>query len=164
MTDSIPAQIEVLRHMTVGELQAKYLDVFGEETRARHKQYLFKKIAWRIQELAYGGLSERAKRRAAELVDDTRVRIRPPRNLPIEELGKKIIKLKSGSRDRRLPLPGTVITREFGDEIHRVKVLKEGFEYKDKPYRSLSAVARAITDSHWNGFLFFALDQKGNKK
>ncbi|MDP8256624.1 MAG: DUF2924 domain-containing protein, partial [Candidatus Alcyoniella australis] len=153
MTDSIPAQIEALLHMTVGELQAKYLDVFGEETRGRHKQYLFKKIAWRIQELAFGGLSERAKRRAAELVDDTRVRIRPPKSLPLEDPGKKIVKLKSGSRDRRLPLPGTVITRGYGDETHRVKVLEHGFEYQDKPYRSLSAVARAITGSHWNGFL-----------
>jgi len=69
ITDSSTAlreQIEALRHMTVGQLKEKYLEAFGEVSRSNHKQFLFRRIAWRIQANALGGLSERAKRRALE--------------------------------------------------------------------------------------------------
>jgi hypothetical protein len=57
-------EIEALSKMTTGQLQQKYMEVFGEESRSNHKQFLFRRIAWRIQALAEGGLSERARRRA----------------------------------------------------------------------------------------------------
>ena len=75
-------EIEALSRMTVGQLRQKYLEVFGEESRSNHKQFLFRRIAWRIQALAEGGLSERARRRALEIANDADLRIRAPRKKP----------------------------------------------------------------------------------
>jgi hypothetical protein len=74
-------EIEALSRMTVGQLRQKYLEVFGEESRSNHKQFLFRRIAWRIQALAEGGLSERARRRALEIANDADLRIRAPRTM-----------------------------------------------------------------------------------
>ncbi|MBI1898472.1 MAG: DUF2924 domain-containing protein [Acidobacteria bacterium] len=79
-------QIEGLRHMTVGQLKYKYLEVFGEESRSNHKQFLFRRIAWRIQANVEGGLSERARRRALEIANDADLRIRAPKNFLKEAL------------------------------------------------------------------------------
>src|SRR6266481_2642720 len=73
-------QIECLRHMTVGQLKGKYRHVFGEACRSNHKQFLFRRIAWRIQANALGGLSERARRRALEIANDADLRVRAPKN------------------------------------------------------------------------------------
>jgi hypothetical protein len=73
-------EVQGLSRMTVGELRGKYLEVFGEETRSYHKEFLRKRIAWRIQSLAEGGLSERARRRAEELANDADLRTRAPRD------------------------------------------------------------------------------------
>jgi len=64
----------------------------------------------------------------------------------------------SRKRDPRLPTPGTVISREYHGQLIQVKVNEDGFEYEGRPYRSLSAISKAITGAHWNGFLFFGLD------
>ena len=72
-------EIDELSRMTVSQLRREYLDVFGEESRSNHKQFLFRRIAWRIQALAEGGLSERARRRALEIANDADLRIRAPR-------------------------------------------------------------------------------------
>jgi hypothetical protein len=72
-------EIDELSRMTVGQLRQKYLGVFGEESRSNHKQFLFRRIAWRIQALAEGGLSERARRRALEIANDADLRIRAPK-------------------------------------------------------------------------------------
>ena len=72
-------EIDELSRMTVGQLRQKYLEVFGEESRSNHKQFLFRRIAWRIQALAEGGLSERARRRALEIANDADLRIRAPK-------------------------------------------------------------------------------------
>ena len=77
--DAMRKEIEELSRMTVGQLREKYLEVFGEESRSNHKQFLFRRIAWRIQALAEGGLSERARRRALEIANDADLRIRAPR-------------------------------------------------------------------------------------
>ena len=68
--------------MTVGQLKDRYREVFGEDTRSNHKQFLFRRIAWRVQANAEGGLSERARRRALEIADDADLRIRAPKNFP----------------------------------------------------------------------------------
>lgn len=73
-------EIEALRHMTVGQLKDKYRDVFGESSRSNHKQFLFRRIAWRVQANAEGGLSERARQRALEIANDSDLRIRGPKN------------------------------------------------------------------------------------
>jgi len=79
-TTRIHEEIESLRQMSVGQLKEKYREVFGEETRSNHKQFLFRRIAWRIQANAWGGLSERARRRALEIANDADLRIRAPKN------------------------------------------------------------------------------------
>src|SRR5580698_6484272 len=72
-------EIDELSTMPVGQLRQKYLEVFGEESRSNHKQFLFRRIAWRIQAIAEGGLSERARRRALEIADDADLRVRAPK-------------------------------------------------------------------------------------
>jgi hypothetical protein len=78
-TTAVRQEIESLRHMTVGQLKDKYREVFCEESRSNHKQFLFRKVAWRIQANAEGGLSERARQRALEIANDADLRIRRPR-------------------------------------------------------------------------------------
>jgi hypothetical protein len=147
--------------MTVGELRDKYLEIFGEETRSYHKDFLRKRIAWRIQALAEGGISKRARRRAKELADDADLRIRAPRDPVVS--GSAEIKARtatavlSPSRDPRLPLPGTLLVREFKGMDIVVKVLDTGFEFDGRRYKSLTAIAKEVTGSKWNGFLFFGI-------
>jgi hypothetical protein len=81
-------QLAELAEMKTGELAQRYLTLFGEPTRSRHRIYLVRKITWRIQELAEGGLSERVRRRAEELANDGDVRVTPPRSRPQEALGR----------------------------------------------------------------------------
>jgi hypothetical protein len=161
-------QIQELGRMTVGELRAKHLEVFGEETTAGNKDYLRKRLAWRIQALAEGDLSERARQRAEELARDADLRVRAPRD-PAQS-GSAEVKTRSAtshlspSRDNRLPLPGTLLAREYQGRDIVVKVLNEGFEFEDRRYRSLSAIACEVTGSRWNGFVFFGLQGPTRKK
>jgi hypothetical protein len=60
-------------------------------------------------------------------------------------------------RDRRLPLPGTIITKDYKGAKVQITALGKGFEYNGKIYKSLTAIAKEITGAHWNGFLFFNL-------
>ena len=154
-------EVQGLSRMTVGELRGKYLEVFGEETRSYHKEFLRKRIAWRIQSLAEGGLSERARRRAKELANEADLRTRAPRD-PVAS-GSAEVKARtatgrvSPSRDPRLPLPGTLLAREFQGRDVVVKVLDNGFEFDGHRYKSLSAIAQEVAGSKWNGFLFFGI-------
>jgi hypothetical protein len=151
--------------MTVKQLRQKYAEVFGEETNAYNKPWLIKRIAWRLQALAEGDLTERARRRAAELADDAQLRLVPPRVRPISTEPTYTTTASVQFRvDDRLPPPGTVITRCYKGEVLHVTVLPQGFEYKGEVYNSLSAVAKAITGSHYNGYLFFRLGGKGGDK
>ncbi|MFH1844881.1 MAG: DUF2924 domain-containing protein [bacterium] len=152
-TPSIAVQIQELRSMTLAELREKHLELYGTETRSHHKDQLFKRLAWRIQELKYGGLSDRAKRRAEEIADDLDARFLPPREPRVTTPPRQ----PSGGTPMK---PGTTLTREYRGEIHQVTVLDRGFEYSGRRFRSLSAVAKAITGSIWSGPLFFGLKQR----
>ena len=161
-------QIQGLSRMTVGELREKYLEVFGEETRSYHKAFLRKRIAWRLQALAEGGgLSERARRRAGELANDADLRLRAPRDQSMPDSAAEQARTTAGrlspSRDRRLPLPGTLLVRTFQGRDLVVQVLDDGFAFEGRRYRSLSAIARQVTGSQWNGFAFFGLT-RGKKR
>jgi hypothetical protein len=166
-TKTIEQQIEELRHMPVSRLRERYVDAFGEPTASGNRQWLFRRVAWRIQSLAEGDLSERARRRAVELARDVDVRVRPPSDGEPDEAvrtGTRLVTITgriASSGNDRLPAPGSVLRRAFKGADHEVTVLPQGFEYEGKVYRSLSAVATAITGSHWNGFLFFGLTKKG---
>ena len=147
-------EIASLEKMTTGELQARYAEVFGETSRSRHKRYLIRKIIWRMQANAEGDLSERARQRAAELAVDAEARTTPPKDFTASQIPK------AGSHDPRLPAPGTSIVRQYKDGEIEVRVLKNGFEWEGDRYHSLSAVAKAVTGSHCNGFRFFNLEAK----
>lgn len=151
------AEIAQLRAMTVGELRARYGEVFGQAPRSRNKDYLWKRVAYRIQELAEGGLSDRARRRAEELARDADLRTRPHR--PIEAPAPT----PRQERDPRLPLAGAVLNRAWAGKEHVVEVLEKGFVYNEHRFDSLSAVARAIAGTRWNGFLFFGLVDKAKE-
>jgi hypothetical protein len=141
-----------LNRMSVPDLKERYAEVFGEPSPTSHKRMLIKRIVWRTQALREGGLSERAKRRAAELATDADLRLTPPpppRAVSVEGA--------VGHGDRRLPMPGAVLTRDYRGRRYTVKVVAGGFEYDGERFKSLSAVARRITGAHWNGYLFFGL-------
>jgi len=155
----ISRQLALLSEMTVSQLLGKYVEVFGEPSRSRHKDFLRKRIAWRIQAQAYGDLSERARRRAEELANDADLRIRMS-PMSGEPNGPTTIHAFKPSEHRRTPLPGSVITREYQGRKLLVTVLDNGFEFEGAVYKSLTAVARAVTGTHWNGPLFFGLNKK----
>ena len=153
MSQTITAQIQELRSMTVNQLRDKYEEVFGEYTGARNKDYLWKRIAWKIQELKFGGLSEKARQRAREIADEQDIRIRPPKGT-LDELGQVQPK---PNPSKRLPAPGTILTKEYKGETIEVEVLENGFRYRDQIFRSLSAIAREVTGTNWSGPAFFGL-------
>jgi hypothetical protein len=162
---NVSKELNVLRQMTMRELRAKFADVFGEATPAGNRAWLVKRIIWRLQALAEGDLSERARQRAAELVNDADLRLNPPEPCTADGEhgeGSNAARIRERVADG-LPRPGTVLTRAYKGETLQVKVLPKGFEFEGQRYASLSAVAKAITGTHTSGMLFFRLAQKGGK-
>jgi len=124
--------------------------------------WLVKRIAWRLQAKAEGDLSERARRRAAELIADADLRLSaPPADAGTATQEPHVI-LRVPTDDR-LPRRGTILTRRYKGQTLQVEVLEHGFAFESKTYRSLSAVAKAVTGSHCSGHFFFGLTQKGAK-
>ena len=162
MAMNIGKEVAAMQRMTVTELRQKYAEVVGEETRSRHKQHLIRRIAWHLQANAEGGLSERARRRARELAADSDVRLTAPQRAAPATGPTKVAAIRI-SQDDRLPMPGMAITREYKGETIEVRVLPDGFEYAGEVHRTLSAVAKAVTGTHWNGYHFFQLGRKGAK-
>ncbi|MBP7748472.1 MAG: DUF2924 domain-containing protein [Phycisphaerae bacterium] len=161
MSLEVETQLAALENMSVGELHERYEDVFGEPSRSRHRRYLIRRIAWRLQANAEGGLTERALQRAAELANDADVRVMPPRHgakplVAPPAAGAAVVRVPV-TTDSRLPAPGAAITRKYKGRTINVVVLPDGFEYDGQRYKSLSAVTTAITGSHMNGFRFFRL-------
>ena len=148
-------ELAALEKMSARDLQDKYRELFGDEVRTKNRQWLFRRCAWRLQAKAEGGLSERAKRRAMEIADDADVRFIPPRQVAPDETNPRQIYSTDIKPDDRLPMPSAQLTREFKGRQYDVIVHPNGFEYEGDFYKSLSAVAYAITGSHWNGFHFF---------
>jgi hypothetical protein len=129
-------EIEALRHQTVSQLRVKYLEVFRQESRSNNQKFLVRRLAWRLQANAEGGLSERARQRAVLVAEEADLRIRAPQSF-LKELARG--------------------NREFQGRNVSVEVLEKGFRYQDQVYRSLSAVARQVSGVQWNGFAFFSL-------
>jgi len=133
-------QVAALAGLSYADLKERWEMLYGTEAPAYNRTYLIKRLAYRIQELAYGGLAE-----------ETRERL------------KQIAEAHDGSSVRRrnsaqsTVLPGTVLVRDWDGERHEVIVQRDGFEYQGRPYRSLSAIARRVTGTRWNGPMFFGL-------
>jgi hypothetical protein len=159
MDATVLKEIEQLRSLTVNGLRAKYRELFGEDSRSGNKDYLYRRIAWRLQANAEGDLSERARLRALEIANDADLRVRAPKARTGNQERTTVTTI-NGARDSRLPQAGTLLTREFKGNMHVVKVLDEGFEYDGRIYKSLSKIATEIAGTRWNGFTFFGLDRE----
>jgi hypothetical protein len=160
MDTAVLMEIENLRRASLAGLREKFREVFQEETQSRHREHLFRRIAWRLQALAEGDLSERARGRASQLAQDADLRMIAPRDF--FTVNGERVQTKPGGRsqrqtDSRLPLPGVVLNRKWKGRTILVEVLTEGFRYENRHYSSLSAIAVAVTGTRWNGLAFFGL-------
>ncbi len=132
-------QVATLPTMPHKKLKALWLKLFETDPPPYDRRFLVKRIAYRLQELAYGGLSEKTEERLAAIAqDETLIGNTPPPGSP-------------------RPMEGTRLIREWKGVDHCVTVLADGFEYMGQPYKSLSAVAKKITGTHWSGPAFFGL-------
>ncbi len=168
----IADQLLELEHMSFKDLRHRWHEVFGEHARSNNRDSLRRRIAYRIQELAEGGLSEEAKARLVELSQGMPLRLSA---MPEEGVGEPEMPEEPGQpgpatvielvtqpatpqpRDPRLPPPGTLLKKTYKGEVHEVVVQEHCFEYRGKSYRSLSALAKKIAGCAWNGYTFFAL-------
>ena len=162
---NIKAELAAMERMTPKQLRAKYLEVFGEPTRSGNRRFMIKRIAWRLQAQEAGDLSERARRRAEQLANDADLRTTAPKH-PTDDtapgITTKAATLPPSDHDPRLPLPGSFVARRYKGREIVVKVRPKGFEFEGEIYGSLSAVAKAVTGKHWNGYHFFKLRQNGD--
>ena len=156
MNDQLRREIEQLRREKTKALKVRYRELFGEETNSSNHAHLFRRIAWRLQALAEGDLTQRARERAIALAVDADLRLRAPRQF-WRELDQKA---KQTDRDQRLPAVGTTLSRQYQGRTIAVKILDDGFEFEGKTYDSLSSIASAVTGTRWNGFAFFGLNKK----
>src|ERR1700722_6137896 len=161
MDATVIRSIEELGSLKIPALKRRYRELFGEESKSSNKQFLFRRIAWRLQANAEGDVSERARRRALDIADDRDLRVRAPKEFVTPpESGFGSIDRTRPPKDYRLPEPGTLLTRRLGDRQIVLKVLTVGFEYESRRYSSLSAIAREVTGTRWNGLLFFGLAER----
>ena len=141
-------QLAELDTLSTKELKERWRILYGTEVPSYNRQFLLKRLAYRIQEIAYGGLPDDVRTRLNKLLDEE----------GYDEIAVKVADRSPPHRapgDR--PIPGTMLIREWDGERHEVTALQKGFEYRGIPFRSLSAVARKITGTRWNGPLFFGL-------
>lgn len=160
-TTNVAKELAALERMTPAQLRERYAAVFGEASRSGHREWLVKRVAWRIQANVEGDLSERAKRRAEELANDADLRLKAPATFKLvvepQPAPRQVTASVANKKDDRLPPVGSVITREYEGKKVKVTVRANGLEYGGELYATLSAVAKAVCGSHCNGFLFFRL-------
>ncbi len=141
MTQAVLARLAALKGTPTPDLKKLWQELYGKEPPPYNRRFLESRLAYRIQELAYGGLKPETVRRLEELAEDLD--------------GDNILKRRQPANNR--PISGTRLVREWQGVDHQVTVLDAGFEYQGRPYKSLSAIARAITGTRWNGLIFFGL-------
>jgi hypothetical protein len=144
--ENVLYELTALKTMTREELRNRWKTLFGTEAPAVQRTYLERRLAYRIQELAYGFLPESTKARLDALAGQ------------LERNPKKTLRA-----DNR-PLIGTRLIREWQGVMHEITVIADGYEYQGGRYKSLSSVARRITGTRWNGPLFFGLRRSGAGK
>lgn len=139
--DGVLARLAALKAASTTELRKQWRQLFETEPPLYNRRYLESRLAYRIQELAYGGLKPETVKRLRDLA---------------EELdGGDPKRRRQPAKDR--PIAGTRLIREYQGVEHCVTVRDEDYEYQGRPYKSLSAIARAITGTRWNGLTFFGL-------
>ncbi len=143
MTDTVLAQLAALPGMATADLKQMWRRLYERDPPPNNRAYLEKRLVYRIQELAHGGLSDETRARLDALADGE---------------GQRAAQAARQKRRAEAPLAGTRLVREWrGVEQHVTCLADAGFEWQGRKYRSLSAVARAITGTQWNGWLFFGL-------
>lgn len=142
----ISEEIAALRAMRVPGLVERYVEVFGRLPRCKQPTWLLRKIAWRIQEQRFGGLSKRAQERLEELMGEIDI-----------DLGAERKRVKPARNGKAL---GTTVERVWKGRMVRATSVEGGWEHDGVVYRSLSAVAKHVTGSHWNGKLFFGMTRR----
>ncbi|CAA6603865.1 conserved hypothetical protein [Rhodospirillaceae bacterium LM-1] len=141
MTEAVLARLAALKGTATPDLKKLWLELHGQKPPPYNRRFLESRLAYRIQELAYGGLKPETIRRLEELAEDLD--------------GGNVMKRRQPANNR--PISGTRLVREWQGVDHQVTVRDNGFEYQGRPYKSLSAIARAITGTRWNGLIFFGL-------
>ena len=154
MEINIVNEVAALRRLSIAQLRQRFAELFDETTNASNRTWLSKRILWRMQALAEGDLSQRARQRADQLARDADLRLNAPHNKTTTTPPPPPANI-AAPIDQRLPPPGTILTRPYKGLLIQVQVLSEGFAYAGRIYPSLSAVAKTITGSHTNGFHFF---------
>ena len=139
--EPILARLAALKAMSVNELKTEWQAMFDAPAPNNSRTFLEIRLAYRIQELTYGGPDKQTRRLLDLLADEV----------------EGTLTRKAQIADPRNPVVGTKLIREWDGVAHTVTVLKEGFEWGGQRYKSLSAVARAITGTRWNGYRFFGL-------
>jgi len=160
VSESIIKDIHALQRMSVGQLRVEWERLYGEPTRSRNRTYLWRRLAWRVQELQLGGLSDAAKARILSLAPAAFVRSQIP---PGFQAGPTETPPSPGPRTRRdprLPAPGSTIAREYRGQTLRLNVMDDGFELDGVHCDSLSEAARVATGARWNGPLFWCLRER----
>jgi hypothetical protein len=144
LTDTVLAQLAALKAAPIGALKQKWRDLFETEPPPYNRRFLEHRLAYRIQELAYGGLKPETMARLQTLA---------------EELdGGDPMRRRQPAKDR--PIAGTRLIRQYQGVEHSVTVRDDDYEYQGRPYKSLSAIARAISGTRWNGLVFFGLKNR----
>jgi hypothetical protein len=141
MTDTVLARVAALKTTPTADLKSQWRELFEREPPPYNRRFLESRLAYRIQELAYGGLKKETIERLEALGEQLD--------------GGNVVVRRTRVDDR--PIAGTRLIREWQGVEHCVTVLRDGYEYAGRPYKSLSAVARAITCTRWNGWVFFGL-------
>ena len=142
--EPILTRLAALKAMSVNELKTEWQAMFDAPAPNNSRTFLESRLAYRIQELTYGGPDKQTRRLLDLLADEV----------------EGTLTRKSQIADPRNPVVGTKLIREWDGIAHTVTVLKEGFEWGGQRYKSLSAVARAITGTRWNGYRFFGLRER----
>jgi hypothetical protein len=145
--DTVLPRLAALQTASIADLKEQWRTLFGKEPPPFSRSYITSRLAYRIQELAYGGLKPEPRARPEALG---------------EQLDGGNVVLRRIRADSR-PLPGTRLLREYDGVQHVVTVRADDFEYEGRPYRSLSAIARHITGTRWNGWTFFGLKGRGER-
>jgi Protein of unknown function (DUF2924) len=141
LADPVLARVAAIKAMPTPDLKTMWRDLFATEPPPYNRRFLESRLVYRIQELAYGGLKPETVKRLEALARG------------VEETNPVMRHLRAGQK----PISGTRLIREWQGVEHVVTVRDEGYEYRGTPYKSLSSIARAITGTRWNGWVFFGL-------
>lgn len=154
MSDSVLRQVADLHNLTHEQLRELWRTLNGGEPPAYNRRYIISRLAYRIQEIAYGGLSDDAHEKMSEA-------------LKRHGYNEDGMPARSGDRrvssSRNLPIIGSKIVREWNGKRYEVIALRDGFEFEGRKYRSLTAIVKAITGTHWNGRKFFGVAGRSSK-